>query len=89
MEKGLKIIIVLMVALPVLGCYGYRAYMGLHGNSIKLYPDIHKAVVADRKCLECHHPDKAEGPPAPHPNFKGCIKCHNDEIESDKKQDES
>lgn len=85
MRKGFRTILLLMVILPVFGCYGYRAYIGLHGKSIRLYPDIHEAVTEDTKCLECHHPDNPdEGPPTPHPNFKGCIKCHNDVIESDK-----
>ena len=44
-------------------------------------PNIHEAVTEDSECLECHHPDNSEeGPSIPHPNFKGCINCHNDEI---------
>lgn len=54
--------------------------MGMHGTSIKLYPDIHGDVADDKQCLECHRPDFAEGPVTPHPDFKGCIKCHNDEV---------
>ena len=83
MRKGFRTILLLIVVLSVSGCYGYRAYIGLHGKSIRLYPDIHDAVTEDRECLECHHPDNSEeGPPTPHPNFKGCINCHNDEIET-------
>ena len=37
----------------------------------------------DYECLECHHPDKdPEGPPTTHPNFTGCLKCHNDDIKT-------
>ncbi len=83
MRKGFRIILLLMVFLPVFGCYGYRAYLGLHGKSIRLFPDEHEAVTEDRECLECHHPNNSEeGSPTPHPNFKGCINCHNDEIET-------
>jgi hypothetical protein len=35
-------------------------------------------VTRDDQCLECHHPDHAQGPPTPHPDFTGCLKCHND-----------
>ena len=65
------------VALLALGCV-HKAYLGMHGRSIKLYPEIHASVVKDLQCLDCHHPDNPEGPATPHPDFKGCIKCHND-----------
>ncbi len=61
------------------GC-AYKAYMGIHGSSIKLYPEVHENITEDKQCLDCHHPDIAEGPVTPHPGFQGCIKCHNDEI---------
>jgi len=84
MQRFLKITLLLMLLLSVFGCYGYRAYMGLHGKSIKLYPDVHESsFTEDSKCLECHHPDHPQGPPSPHPNFTGCIECHSDEINSD------
>jgi hypothetical protein len=67
------------MALFFLGC-GHTAYLGMHGRSIRLYPDIHTSAVEDSQCLECHHPDNPEGPACPHPDFKGCIKCHNDEV---------
>jgi hypothetical protein len=55
------------------------AYLGFHGHSIKLHPDVHSGVSEDHECLDCHHPDKEiQGPPTPHPGFSGCIKCHND-----------
>lgn len=65
------------IVLLVLGC-GHKAYLGMHGKSIKLYPEIHTSVVRDSDCLDCHHPDNPEGPASPHPDFKGCINCHND-----------
>jgi len=77
MEKWFKGIVLTGAALSFLGC-GHMAYLGLHGRSIKLYPDVHESAVADSKCLECHHPDNPDGPASPHPDFKGCIKCHND-----------
>ena len=58
---------------------GGCAYLGFHGKSIKLYPDVHGDVAKDAECLECHLPDKdPEGPATPHPGFTGCLKCHND-----------
>jgi len=54
--------------------------MGIHGSSVKEYPGIHDNVTEDKQCLECHSPDNAQGPVTPHPNFTGCLKCHNDEI---------
>lgn len=59
------------------GC-AHTAYLGFHGKSVKAFPEIHASVQSDAQCLECHHPDNAQGPPTPHPNFTGCLKCHND-----------
>lgn len=71
----LKIVVLLLFVLIIFSC----AYMGFHGHSIKLHPDIHSGVTEDHECLDCHHPDKEpQGPPTPHPSFSGCIKCHND-----------
>lgn len=62
----------------IAGC-GHWAYLGLHGASIRQKWDVHADVgQTDEQCLECHHPDNAEGPVTPHPNFVGCLKCHND-----------
>ncbi len=78
-EIFFKSILFVLIVLVISGC-SYKAYMGMHGTSIKLYPDIHGDVADDKQCLECHRPDFAEGPVTPHPDFKGCIKCHNDEV---------
>jgi len=60
------------------GC-AYRYYLGMHGPSIKRYPEIHQGVTKDSECLECHHPERnPTGPPTTHPDFTGCLKCHND-----------
>jgi hypothetical protein len=75
-----RILFFLLLALAISGC-SYKAYMGMHGRSIKLHPDIHDNVIEDKQCLECHHPDISEGPATPHSDFTGCIKCHNDEID--------
>lgn len=73
-----KLLFFLWATLSI-GC-AYRHYLGLHGPSIKRHPDIHAGITADRECLECHHPDKTpQGPPTSHPQFTGCINCHNDE----------
>jgi predicted CXXCH cytochrome family protein len=43
---------------------------------------VHEGVTQDEECLACHHPDnEPEGPSTTHPNFTGCLKCHNDDIE--------
>jgi hypothetical protein len=42
---------------------------------------VHEEVAADHECLECHHPDNDPSDPIfSHPHFKGCLKCHNDEL---------
>ena len=77
MKKWFKRTFLLGTVFLFLGC-GHMAYIGMHGKSIKLYPDVHDAVVEDAQCFECHHPDNPQGPVSPHPEFTGCIKCHND-----------
>ena len=81
MKKGIIRFFFTTMVLFLVGC-GHTAYLGMHGRSIRLYPEIHTSAVEDLQCLECHHPDHPEGPASPHPNFKGCIKCHNDEVSS-------
>jgi hypothetical protein len=74
-------ILSLLIMLVVCSC-AYRYYLGMHGPSIKRYPDIHANVTQDGECLECHHPQRdPTGPPTTHPQFKGCLACHNDDIE--------
>ena len=64
----------------LLGC-AYRHYLGFHGPSIKLHPDVHEAVAQDEECLECHSlGSDSDGRPTSHPGFTGCLKCHNDEV---------
>jgi hypothetical protein len=66
----------LCLALMVPGC-AYRHYIGMHGPSIQMYPESHRGMREDAQCLRCHHPDRnPEGPPTSHPQFKGCLKCH-------------
>lgn len=77
MQKWFKISVLSGLFLFFVGC-GHLAYLGVHGKSIKSFPEIHQGAAADAQCLGCHHPDNPEGPATPHPNFKGCIKCHND-----------
>jgi hypothetical protein len=78
MNRLMKLILLGGVILFAFGC-GYKAYLGMHGTSVRLHPDIHKSVIKDSECLECHNPDNPKGPPTPHPNFTGCIKCHDDD----------
>ena len=80
MRKITLILAVLIFCTAVFGC-AYRHYIGLHGPSMKAFPEIHSGVTKDQECLECHHPDRnPEGPPTSHPHFTGCLKCHNDDV---------
>lgn len=74
-----KIVMFLVISmLLVYGC-AYRHYLGIHGPSIKAYPEVHQSAATDDQCLACHHPEKKPvGPVTSHPGFKGCYKCHND-----------
>ncbi len=76
MKRIQSSVLYLCLAMMAGGC----AYMGFHGPSVKLFPDIHAGVVEDSECLACHHPDSGDAPPTPHPNFKGCLKCHQDNV---------
>ena len=77
MKKYLQLI--LLISMVVASGCAYKHYMGMHGPSIKAFPDIHENVTKDEECLACHHPDKdPQGTPTSHPGFKGCLKCHND-----------
>lgn len=78
MKRRIQILFLILWLTNPAGC-AYRHYMGFHGPSIRLHPDIHEGVTEDQQCLECHHPDRNPvGPPTSHPQFTGCIKCHND-----------
>ena len=79
--KNFGKIIVCCVALRCFSGCAYRYYLGMHGPSIKIAADIHEGVTEDKDCLGCHHPDRdPAGPPTSHPQFTGCLKCHNDEL---------
>jgi hypothetical protein len=70
----------LILLLSIFGC-AYRYYLGFHGPSIQLYPEQHEGISRDKECLECHDPElDPEGPPTSHPHFTGCLKCHNDKV---------
>ena len=80
--KKCTLIVILYGFILVMGSCANRHYLGFHGPSIKRTPDVHEGVTQDEECLECHHPDnEPAGPPTTHPNFTGCLKCHNDDIE--------
>mgnify|MGYP000847458610 CR=1 FL=1 len=69
-----------LLAFLCAGC-AYRYYVGMHGPSVKQYPEVHTTATLDEECLKCHHPDRdPEGPATTHPGFTGCLKCHNDDI---------
>ena len=75
------LLFVLLSAFLIFGCAHFdRAYLGFHGASVRLHPNEHMDVHEDHECLFCHHTDNAQGPPTPHPQFKGCLNCHNDPI---------
>lgn len=78
----MNFLICLLVAMCILGGCAYQHYLGMHGPSIRNSPDIHQQVTRDANCLGCHHPDhKPVGPPTSHPQFTGCLKCHNDPVD--------
>jgi hypothetical protein len=80
MKAFVKILVVFVLLFINLGC-AYRYYLGFHGPSVKLHPEQHEGVRQDKECLECHDPQNdPEGPPTTHPQFTGCLKCHNDEV---------
>ena len=78
MNSRLTCFLLIGLILFASGC-GHLAYLGKHGASIKQTSSVHADIdPEDARCLECHHPDNAQGPITPHPNFTGCLKCHND-----------
>ena len=79
MKRSLTILFCCGILVFFCAC-SYRHYLGMHGPSVASFPDIHDGVTGDRECLECHHPDwNPKGPATSHPEFSGCLKCHNDE----------
>jgi hypothetical protein len=75
--KKLFTFVIIISFVFLYGC-AYRHYLGLHGPSIKQYPDFHEGVTKDEQCLECHDPENNPvDSPTSHPYFKGCLKCHN------------
>lgn len=78
----IKALVLLGLVIVVSSC-AYRHYLGMHGPSVKKYPSIHATAVADDSCLECHVRDSSiDAPKTGHPSFKGCLKCHNDDLTS-------
>ncbi len=71
----------IVVMFFISGC-AYRYYIGLHGPSVQRFPEVHGNVKQDHECLECHHPENKfdDAPPTTHPDFTGCLKCHNDAL---------
>ncbi len=79
--KPSKTILICSTILVIFSGCAYRHYLGVHGPSIKIVAEIHEGITADEDCLSCHHPDhNPTGPPTSHPQFTGCLECHNDDI---------
>ena len=79
-RKRVTTLVLLVVLMVSTGCT-YRYYLGMHGPSTRNHPDIHKeSIKEDAQCLMCHSPNRnaGYGPMTSHPEFKGCLKCHND-----------
>lgn len=73
----------LLVVLIFISACAYRHYLGMHGPSVKQFPQVHAGFTEDKACLMCHDPgSSATSPKTGHPNFKGCLKCHNDDMSS-------
>jgi hypothetical protein len=82
MKSLFKIFFLVVFLITAIAC-AYRPYLGLHGPSIKLYPDVHEGVNQKTQCFECHDPDNnSSRSPTHHASFKGCLKCHNDDVQS-------
>lgn len=79
----IKVLVLLAFLIFVSSC-AYRHYLGIHGPSVKKYPQVHASFTADKSCLMCHEPGtSATSPKTGHPNFKGCLKCHNDDLNNE------
>ncbi len=81
MKSASRLLLVTLLLVFLTGC-AYRYYLGMHGPSIRQHPEVHKGATKDQQCLKCHDPKlkDAQGPPTTHPQFTGCIKCHNDAV---------
>jgi len=80
MRKSLFLALLFLSALCAAGC-AQRHYFGLHGPSVRRFPELHAGIKEDRTCLQCHDPQgDPSGPPTSHPRFVGCLKCHDDAI---------
>ena len=76
--KRIMSFLIIAAMLIICGC-AYRHYLGMHGPTMRVFPDLHEGVTEDRQCLDCHGPDNdPQGTATSHPGFKGCLKCHND-----------
>jgi len=81
-KKQLLTLALLATLTTTAGC-AYRHFLGMHGPTIKNYPEIHlDSIKEDAQCLECHAPKNSAGdaPATSHPDFKGCLNCHNDSV---------
>lgn len=73
---GFTLAIVLNI---ILAACAHRYYLGFHGPTVKTSLDIHSGFTKDAECLGCHgEGEESQGTPTSHPQFKGCLKCHND-----------
>jgi hypothetical protein len=50
-----RIAFCLALCLVAGGC-AYRHYLGVHGPSIRRFPEIHAGARLDEECLACHLP---------------------------------
>ncbi|MCU0582165.1 MAG: hypothetical protein MUF26_06905, partial [Syntrophales bacterium] len=54
--RFLIIFLMLFVSLFFFSACAYRHYLGMHGPSIKKFPQVHAGFTADKACLMCHDP---------------------------------
>jgi hypothetical protein len=79
--KPIKCFLAIFFAAMVLAGCAYRYYLGMHGPSVRRHVEIHAGIRMDKECLECHTSSNNPGVPATnHPQFTGCLKCHNDAL---------
>ena len=78
MRRIIILFFLIVFTFSIVAC-AHRYYLGIHGPSIKAFPEIHSGFTKDAECLGCHGlGDESQGPLTSHPQFKGCLKCHND-----------